>query len=247
VLEADAISARYGHIRALSDVTLSVRAGEVISLIGPNGAGKSTLLRVLAGAVTPDAGRLQFDGNDVTAQSADERARAGVALCPEGRAIFVTLTVEENLRIGAAALRGRIGRLAARGDIEEGLERAFGLFPVLRERRHLTAGSLSGGQQQMLALARSLMSKPRLLLLDEPSLGLAPRVADDVYGHLEQLHHLGQTMVVAEESPDRSLGIADRAYVLLRGSAILSGDAETVRADPALRSVYLGEPTASLA
>ena len=245
MLEADALSARYGHIQALSEVSLTAREGEVISLVGPNGAGKSTLLRLIAGSLAPYSGHLRFDGQDVTAQSAYARSKSGVALAPEGRGIFVTLTVEENLRLGATALRSRIGRRAARPEIEEGLERSYGLFPILRERRHLDAGSLSGGQQQMLALARSLMAQPRLLLLDEPSLGLAPKVADEVYEQLEHLHRAGQTMIVAEESPERSLQIADRAYVLLRGRLILGGEATAVRNDPALRNAYLGEVTAT--
>jgi branched-chain amino acid transport system ATP-binding protein len=243
MLEVAAVEARYGRIRALFDVSLRVAAGEAVALLGPNGAGKTTLARAIAGSIRIAAGTVHLEGADVTALSADARARAGVVLCPEGRGIFTTLSVERNLLLGASPLRARLGRRTARAAVASGLERAYGLFPVLRERRHALGGSLSGGQQQMLAIARALMSEPRLLLLDEPSLGLAPIVVEDLYGQLGALRDAGQTLVVVEETPERALAIADRAYVLRLGSIALSGGADEVRSHPGLPAVYLGERT----
>jgi branched-chain amino acid transport system ATP-binding protein len=200
-------------------------------------------MRVIAGALQPAQGRVVFDGADVTSLPADARARAGIALCPEGRGIFTTLSVERNLLLGASPLRARLGGRAARAAIGAGLERAFELFPVLRERRHASGGALSGGQQQMLAIGRALMSEPKLLLLDEPSLGLAPIVVDELYRRLAVLRDGGQTLVVVEESPERALRVASRAYVLRLGDVALEGPTEEVREHPALRAAYLGERT----
>jgi branched-chain amino acid transport system ATP-binding protein len=241
MLEATAVDARYGRIRALRDVSLRVAPGEAVAVLGPNGAGKTTLMRVLAGSLPVAAGRVALDGADVTSSAADSRARAGIALCPEGRRIFTTLTVERNLLLGASPLRARLGRRAARAPIAARLEHSFELFPVLKERRHALGGALSGGQQQMLAIARALMSEPRLLLLDEPSLGLAPIVVDDLYRRLAALRDSGQTLVVVEESPERGLRVADRAYVLQLGTVAVEGTAQDVRSHPALRAAYLGE------
>jgi branched-chain amino acid transport system ATP-binding protein len=241
VLELSGITARYGRIRALDDIGVTVARGEAVAVLGPNGAGKTTLMRVIAGALPPAQGRVVFDGVDVTSLAADARARAGVALCPEGRGIFTTLSVERNLLLGASPLRARLGGRAARAAIAAGLERAYELFPVLRERRHASGGALSGGQQQMLAIGRALMSEPKLLLLDEPSLGLAPIVVDDLYRRLAVLRDSGQTLVVVEESPERALRVASRAYVLRLGEVTLEGATEEVREHPALRAAYLGE------
>lgn len=241
MLDAIGIAASYGHIQALSGLSLSIDKGEAVAILGPNGAGKTTLLRVLAGVMVPNAGKVMFDDQDVTRQPSYERARAGVALCPEGRGILVTMTVEENLLLGASALRARFGRKAAYSEIQGGLDRAYSLFPVLRDRRLTSAGNLSGGQQQMLAVARSLISKPTVLLLDEPSLGLAPKIADELYEQLASLQKDGQTMIVAEESPERSLLIAKRAYVLVGGRIALTGDAASLANTAALRNAYLGQ------
>jgi branched-chain amino acid transport system ATP-binding protein len=241
VVELSGISARYGRIRALEDISLTVAPGEAVAVLGPNGAGKTTLMRVIAGALQPVHGRVLLDGADVTSLTADARARAGVALCPEGRGIFITLTVERNLLLGASPLRARLGVRAARAAAAEGLERAYELFPVLQERRHASGGALSGGQQQMLAIARALMSEPKLLLLDEPSLGLAPIVVDDLYRRLALLRDAGQTLVVVEESPERALRVASRAYVLRLGAVALEGPSGEVREHPALRAAYLGD------
>jgi branched-chain amino acid transport system ATP-binding protein len=241
VLEVDGIRTRYGRIQALDDISLAVGRGEAVAVLGPNGAGKTTLLRSLAGALRVAAGRIVFDGSDVTNVPADARARAGLVLCPEGRGIFTTLTVERNLLLGAGPQRARLGRRAARTAVPAALERVYELFPVLRERRHASGGALSGGQQQMLALARALMTEPKVLLLDEPSLGLAPLVVDELYRRLVELRDGGQTLVVVEESPSRALRLATRAYVLRRGRVLLHGTADAVRTSQELRTAYLGQ------
>ena len=241
VLEAHGIASRYGRIRALEDLTLTVAAGEAVAVIGPNGAGKTTLMRSLAGSVRVAGGRVVFDGRDITDLSADRRARAGVVLCPEGRGIFTSLSVERNLLLGASPQRARLGRRGSRAAVAAALERAYDLFPILRERRNASGGSLSGGQQQMLALARALMAEPKVLLLDEPSLGLAPILVGELYGRLAELRDGGQTLVVVEESPDRVLGLANRAYVLRRGRVVIEGEAGFIRNHPELRNAYLGE------
>ena len=245
MLEAHAIESRYGRIRALEDVSLRVGAGEAVAVLGPNGAGKTTLMRSLAGSIRVAAGRIEFDGLDVTGLSADGRARAGVVLCPEGRGVFAGLTVERNLVLGALPLRERHGRRAARAAVLAALERAYTLFPILGERRHAPGSSLSGGQQQMLALARALMGEPKVLLLDEPSLGLAPIVIEELYANLAGLRDAGQTLVIVEESPGYALRLAARAYVLQRGHVLIEGAAGDVARHPQLRNAYLGErPTA---
>ena len=241
MLEARDVAARYGRVVAVESVSLHVAEGEAVAVIGPNGAGKTTLMRTLAGNVPTASGQVLFDGEDVTDLPADRRARAGLVLCPEGRGIFTRLSVERNLVLGAAAQRGRYSRRARRTAAAAALERAYALFPVLRERRHALGGALSGGQQQMLALARALMAEPRVLLLDEPSLGLAPVVADGLYQHLAALCGAGQTLVIVEESPSRALRLATRAYVLRRGRVVIEGDAAGVGASDELRAAYLGE------
>ena len=246
MLEARDLGARYGRIRALENISLHVEKGEAIAVLGPNGAGKTTLMRALAGSLRVADGRVLFEGADVTGQAAERRARAGVVLCPEGRGVFTTLSVERNLLLGAAPQRARLGRRAARAAVPAALERVYELFPILRERRHTSGGSLSGGQQQMLALGRALMAEPKVMLLDEPSLGLAPIVAEEVYRRLATLRDEGQTLVVVEESPSRALGLATRAYVLRHGRVLAEGTAETVRTSAELRTAYLGERRAAV-
>jgi branched-chain amino acid transport system ATP-binding protein len=240
MLEVESVVARYGKIEALHGVSLSVEAGEAVACLGANGAGKTTLMRAIAGAIAVPSGRIWFDGADVTLLSAAQRARAGIALCPEGRGIFTTLTVERNLLLGGAALRLRLGARRSRDEIAAGLEGAYALFPVLRERRGSLGGALSGGQQQMLAVGRALVSRPRLLLLDEPSLGLAPIVVDELYRTLAALRDEGQTMLMVEERPERALRFADRGYVLRQGTVFFRGRADFVRSHPELRAAYLG-------
>ena len=231
------LSARYGPVHALRDVSLEVRAGELVALIGANGAGKSTLLRAIAGLLAPTAGRVAVDGRDVTGQAPEALLRAGVALVPERRRIFRDLTVLDNLELGGYALpRGREfpGRLAA------GVQAAYDRFPVLRQRSRQLAGTLSGGEQQMLAIGRALMTRPRLLLCDEPSLGLAPLVVHEIMRLLATLREGGTTILLVEQNARLALRFADRAYVLEVGRVALSGASADLLADEQLKAAYLG-------
>ena len=231
------MSARYGPVHALRDVSLEVRAGELVALIGANGAGKSTLLRAIAGLVAPAAGRVALDGRDVTGQAPEAMIRAGVALVPERRRVFAPLTVLDNLELGGYALsRGH----DFRSRLEAGVEEAYRLFPVLRRRRDQLAGTLSGGEQQMLAIGRALMTRPRLLLCDEPSLGLAPLVVAEIMRLLSALREAGTTILLVEQNARMALRSADRAYVLEVGSVVLSGAATDLLQDDQLKAAYLG-------
>ena len=231
------LSARYGAVAALRDVSLEVRAGELVALIGANGAGKSTLLRAIAGLVAPTAGRVALDGRDVTGQAPEAMIRAGVALVPERRRVFAPLTVLDNLELGGYALsRGH----DFRSRLEAGVEEAYRLFPVLRRRRDQLAGTLSGGEQQMLAIGRALMTRPRLLLCDEPSLGLAPLVVAEIMRLLSTLREAGTTILLVEQNARMALRSADRAYVLEVGSVVLSGAATDLLEDDQLKAAYLG-------
>jgi len=231
------LSARYGPVPALRDVSLEVRAGELVALIGANGAGKSTLLRAIAGLVAPAAGRVALDGRDVTGQAPQAMIRAGVALVPERRRVFAPLTVLDNLELGGYALpRGH----DFRSRLEAGVEEAYRLFPVLRRRRDQLAGTLSGGEQQMLAIGRALMTRPRLLLCDEPSLGLAPLVVAEIMRLLSTLREAGTTILLVEQNARMALRSADRAYVLEVGSVVLSGAATDLLQDDQLKAAYLG-------
>ena len=231
------LSARYGPVHALRDVSLEIRAGELVALIGANGAGKSTLLRTIAGLVAPAAGRVALDGRDVTGQAPEAMIRAGVALVPERRRVFAPLTVLDNLELGGYALpRGR----DFRSRLEAGVEEAYRLFPVLRGRRDQLAGTLSGGEQQMLAIGRALMTRPRLLLCDEPSLGLAPLVVAEIMRLLSTLREAGTTILLVEQNARMALRSADRAYVLEVGSVVLSGLATDLLEDDQLKAAYLG-------
>ena len=237
MLEVSGLSARYGNVAALRDVSLEVRAGELVALIGANGAGKSTLLRAIAGLLVPAAGRVALDGRDVTGQAPEAMIRAGVALVPERRRVFAPLTVLDNLELGGYALpRGR----EFRSRLEAGLEEAYRLFPVLRRRRGQLAGTLSGGEQQMLAIGRALMTRPRLLLCDEPSLGLAPLVVQEIMRLLSTLREAGTTILLVEQNARMALRAADRAYVLEVGSVVLSGAARDLLEDDQLKDAYLG-------
>jgi branched-chain amino acid transport system ATP-binding protein len=237
LLEVTGLSARYGAVAALRAVSLEVRAGELVALIGANGAGKSTLLRAIAGLVAPAAGRVALDGRDVTGQAPEAMIRAGVALVPERRRVFAPLTVLDNLELGGYALpRGR----DFRSRLEAGVEEAYRLFPVLRRRRDQLAGTLSGGEQQMLAIGRALMTRPRLLLCDEPSLGLAPLVVAEIMRLLSTLREAGTTILLVEQNARMALRSADRAYVLEVGSVVLSGAATDLLEDDQLKAAYLG-------
>jgi branched-chain amino acid transport system ATP-binding protein len=229
------VDSGYGQVRVLEDVSLEVRSGEVVTLIGANGAGKSTLLKVVSGLLPAWKGSVVFDGEDVTSMKPDRRVSMGMALIPEGRQLFGTMTVEENLRLGAYS-RDR----GATAEYGEDLGSVYELFPVLEERAAQTAGTLSGGEQQMLAIGRALMSRPRLLLLDEPSLGLAPMVIREIFAALGRLRERGLTMFLVEQDARIALKHADRGYVMRTGSIALSGSASDLMADDDVRLIYLG-------
>jgi branched-chain amino acid transport system ATP-binding protein len=232
MLEVENLAVRYGSIAAVRGVSLGVAAGEIVSIVGPNGAGKTSLMHAVAGIV-PAAGRIRLDGRDISGWPSERVAAAGLALVPEGRGIFTTLSVAENLRLGAT-LRGRDPVLA------DDFHRVNELFPVLRERADQPAGRLSGGEQQQLAIARALMAKPRILLLDEPSLGLAPLLIELVYATVARLRAEGLTILVVEESASRALAAADRIVVMRNGTVVLADTAAALRGTNALETAYFG-------
>jgi branched-chain amino acid transport system ATP-binding protein len=224
----------YGPVQALAEVSLDVGEREIVAMLGANGAGKSSLLRTVSGLVPPAAGTVAFDGEDLVALPASRVVARGVAHCPEGRHIFPDLTVAENLDLGAYLVRDP-ARVAER------LERVFAYFPILAERRRQPGGTLSGGEQQMLTVGRALMSGPRLLMLDEPSLGLAPQIIDQIFGILERINREeGVTIFLVEQNANEALLHAHRAYVLVNGRIALSGPAAELREDPRVREAYLG-------
>ena len=227
------LAVRYGDLVGVADVSLDVPQGGVVALIGSNGAGKTTTLNAVAGLVPVAGGRITWQGEDITGQPAYAVVRRGLALSPEGWRLFVSQTVEQNLRLGATALADK-SRLSAV------LDRVFTLFPRLAERRRQQAGTLSGGERQMLALGRALMSEPKMLLLDEPSLGLAPAVVEALYETLAQLHAEGMTMLLAEQSVELALEISQHAYVLQTGRSVLDGPAASLAKDPEVQRIYLG-------
>jgi branched-chain amino acid transport system ATP-binding protein len=240
LLRVEHVACGYGRIEVLADFGIAIGKGEVVALFGPNGSGKSTLLKVVAGAIRATRGRVLLEGDDLTRLDAADRVARGIVLCPEGRRIFTSLTVEENLRIGATPLRATLGA-GFEDAVREGIEAAYALFPVLRERRRTAGGALSGGQQQMLAIGRALTARPRLLLLDEPSLGLAPIVADGLYESLAALKRRGIAMVIAEEGAGRPLRLADRGILLRRGRIVLDGPASDGALWADLGARYLSE------
>ncbi|MBV7481586.1 ABC transporter ATP-binding protein [Bordetella sp. BOR01] len=226
------LGAAYGDIVALRGIDLEVKAGEAVALIGVNGAGKTTLLRAISGLL-PTTGELSFDGRALGAMPVQRRVRAGIAHVPEGRRIFPGLTVRENLEVGATVRGGG-------PQLREDFERVYDLFPRLKERAGQLGWSLSGGEQQMLAIGRALMARPRLLLLDEPSLGLAPRLAEEVYARIAHINEGGMTVLLVEQNTVLALGMADRGYVIENGSIVLADTAETLRHHPRVRDAYLG-------
>jgi branched-chain amino acid transport system ATP-binding protein len=234
LLRLEALNVSYGAIHALRDVALAVYSGEVVTLIGANGAGKSTTLQAITGLLAPKSGRVLFEGADITGVPAHKRVARGISMAPEGRGIFANLTVLENLEMGAYLQRSR-------AQIARDLERGFGLFPRLRERVAQPAGTLSGGEQQMLAIARALMSHPKLLLLDEPSLGLAPIVCRTIFSTIDEIKATGTTLLVVEQNASAALKHSDRGYVLETGAVILEGTAAAIASHPRVREAYLGE------
>ena len=232
MLTVEGLRSRYGRIEVLHGVDLAVTSGEIVAVVGANGAGKTTLLRCLSGVQPVSAGSITFRGTPLTAVPAHRRLALGLAQSPEGRQIFTNLTVEENLRLGAF--------LYADARVERDMAEAFALFPVLKEKRNLSAGGLSGGQQQMLAIARALMGRPSCLLLDEPSMGLAPRLVAQIFEVIQSLKALDVTVLLVEQNAVGALTIADRGYVMETGRIALAGPAADLLADPRIREVYLG-------
>ena len=233
MLEIEDLEAAYGDALALSGVTLSVGPGEIVALLGPNGAGKSTLLKSIAGLLRPRAGTIRWEGEDLSRVGAHQIVERGLAMVPEGRRLFGSMTVEENLALGAFAPR-------ARGVRQASLERAYALFPVLRERRRMLVRALSGGQQQMVAVGRALMTNPRLLMLDEPSLGLAPRLVRAILDALVEINRSGVAIFLVEQNVPAALALAHRAYVLEAGRIVGEGRGEELLRDPHVRRAYLG-------
>jgi branched-chain amino acid transport system ATP-binding protein len=232
MLEVDGLSVSYGQRRALETVSLSVAEGEIVTLLGANGSGKSTTLRAISGLVRPQRGRVVFRGRDLARVSADRIVAAGIGHVPEGREIFPDFSVRDNLLAGA--------HLVPRREIAPRLVAAWSLFPTLRERQLQRAGTLSGGEQQMLAIARALMTRPRLLLLDEPSLGLAPLLTREIFRVIERINATGVTVLLVEQNARRALAVAARGYVLETGRVALAGPSAELVNDPRIRAAYLG-------
>ena len=232
LLELNGLSSHYGRIQALRDVSVTVAEGEIVALVGANGAGKTTLLRVLSGVRPLSAGAIRFAGADISRTPAHQRVALGISQAPEGRQVFGPLSVEDNLRLGAYRRSG--------GDVAAELEKMYAMFPILKEKRKDPAGALSGGQQQMLALGRALMSQPRLLLLDEPSMGLAPLLVAEIFKALKKLKAAGATIFLVEQNAFAALGICDRGYVLETGEVKIAGTGAALLADDRVRGAYLG-------
>jgi branched-chain amino acid transport system ATP-binding protein len=230
MLEISNLSVSYRGIAALTDVSLRVDAGELVVVVGANGAGKSTLFQAISGTVPTRTGAITFEGQDLLALPAFKRARLGIAHVPEGRRMFGPLTVEENLMVGAISNRA----------VRETLDSVYALFPVLKQRRTQRTALLSGGQQQMVALGRAMMSRPRLMLIDEPSMGLAPAVVDDVFDRIRAIHLSGTAALLVEQRADEALEVAARGYVLDRGRVVLEGPSSELMSDDRVRAAYLG-------
>jgi len=233
MLEVDSIYTYYGNICALKGVSLEVNEGEIVTLIGANGAGKSTTLNTICGLLKPRQGAVRLEGRDIHTMAAHEIVTLGVSQSPEGRRIFGRLTVQENLEMGAFVREDSAG-------IHQDMERVFELFPRLRERRKQVGGTLSGGEQQMLAMGRALMARPRLLLLDEPSMGLAPLLVEDIFRVIRQLNEEGTTILLVEQNALMALAVGHRGYVLEVGEVALEGTAQELRNNPEVQSAYLG-------
>jgi branched-chain amino acid transport system ATP-binding protein len=233
LLEVENIDAQYGRIRALDGVSLHVHEGEIVTLIGANGAGKTTTLRAISGLIRPTHGAIRFAGDDLLKLTPDAIVRRGVGHSPEGRRVFARMTVRENLDLGAYARN-------ARAEIEVDFERVLEIFPRLRERLQQKAGTLSGGEQQMLAIARALMSRPRLLMLDEPSLGLSPILVQTIFGVIREINASGTTILLIEQNARQALSVANRGYVLEVGKIVYSDTSVNLMASEAVRAAYLG-------
>lgn len=236
LLTIDHISVYYGAVQALRDVSFTVGKGEIVTLIGANGAGKSTILRTLSGILRPSSGRIVHDGKSIAGLPSHRVARLGIAHVPEGRGVFSNMSVRENLEMGAYTR-------SSRKEIRESFERVFRLFPRLSERVNQIAGTLSGGEQQMLAIGRGLVQRPDLLLLDEPSMGLSPRLVGEIFRMIEEINNGGTTILLVEQNASMALAVADRAYVLETGEIVFEGKASDLQEDPKVRAAYLGDGT----
>ncbi len=234
MLTIENLSVNYGAIRALTDVSIQIDAGQIVTLIGANGAGKSTTLRAISGLVPSQSGRIVFEGEDISRLSADKIVQRGIGHSPEGRRIFANMSVRENLELGAYARKDNAG-------IKQDFDRALSLFPRLQERIGQNAGTLSGGEQQMLAMGRALMGRPKLLLLDEPSLGLAPFLVRDIFSIIKDINGQGTTVLLVEQNAHMALGAAHRGYVLETGQIVMADDAKALLANEDVKKAYLGE------
>ena len=232
ILEIRDLQVHYGGIEAVRGISLDVPEGEIVTLIGANGAGKSSTLRAIAGLVKPSAGKISFLDEDITGMDSSLIVSKGITLVPEGRRIFLQMSVQENLDMGAFSRRG--------GNIDADMERVFEQFPRLKERRKQVAGTLSGGEQQMLAMGRALMSNPKLLMLDEPSMGLAPILVEQIFDIIKNLHKAGTTILLVEQNAQAALSVADRGYVLETGKIVTTGTGAELLASPAIKKAYLG-------
>lgn len=232
LLSTSGLSCHYGRIQALRDIDVTVKEGELVALVGANGAGKTTLLRALSGIEPASAGSMYFDGEDITTTPSDKRVRMGIVQVPEGRQIFGPMSVEDNLMMGGYTRTGE--------ERKETLEQAYEMFPVLKLRRSSAAGTLSGGQQQMLAMSRALMARPKLLLLDEPSMGLAPLLVDEIFATIKTLREGGTTIFLVEQNAYMALAIADRGYVLEAGGIVLADTGQALLANEKVKQAYLG-------
>ena len=232
LLEADKVNVFYGNIHAIKDVSFEVNEGEIVTLIGANGAGKTTTLNTVSGLLKPRSGAITFNGENLAHVPAHHTVAKGMALCPEGRRVFLNLSVRENLEMGAFVRKDN--------QVGETLEMVYERFPRLKEREGQSAGTLSGGEQQMLAMGRALMSRPKLLMLDEPSMGLAPILVDEIFDIIRSLHQSGTTILLVEQNAAKALSIADRAYVLETGRVTMSGNADELAQDDRVRKAYLG-------
>jgi branched-chain amino acid transport system ATP-binding protein len=233
LLKIEDVHVYYGAIHALKGISLDVAPGEIVTLIGANGAGKSTTLRTVSGLLKPKNGRISFMGTDITGQPAQKTVKMGISQVPEGRRIFANMTVSENLELGAYLREDKAG-------IRESLERVFTKFPRLAERRNQIGGTLSGGEQQMLAMGRALMSNPKLMLLDEPSMGLAPLLVKEIFETIREINQAGTTILLVEQNAHMALSIAHKAYVMETGKIVLQGSAEELARSEAVRKAYLG-------
>ncbi len=234
MLVLENVSVNYGAIEALTDISLTVNQGEVVTLIGANGAGKTTTLRTITSLLEPRSGRVMYEGKEISGIASHRLLPMGIAMSPEGRGVFANLTVRENLEMGAYIRKDKKG-------IAEDMERGFTMFPRMKERESQKAGTLSGGEQQMLAMARALMSRPRLLLLDEPSLGLAPLVVHTIFQAIDDIRSRGTTILLVEQNANAALHHSDRAYVMETGRIVMEGDSKQLAADPRVKEAYLGE------